>query len=204
MSDARILRKHPLAHIPELKVADELLRLRYEKNCSMSNCRGKCCLYGADLDLAEQDKVLKHADLIGRLMDDSQDRDTANWFDTPFKDQDFPSGTAITTRLHNGGCVFLNKEGRCVLQIAESEVGDLKPFFCRAYPICIHTGTLTIDDENCPEEFGCCGVVKHGSLTIFDICGFELEYVLGADGLNELRKLVSEAGASTSNVQSKG
>ena len=200
MSDARILRKHPLAHIPELKVADEILRLRYEKSCSMSNCRGKCCLYGADVDLAEQDKILKNTDVIRRLMDESQDRDPGNWFDSPFKDADFPSGTAITTRLHNGGCVFLNQEGRCVLQIAESEVGDLKPFFCRAYPICIHTATLTIDDENCPEEFSCCGVKGNGSLTIFDICAFELEYVLGKDGVSELRKLVSEAEARSANL----
>jgi len=66
--------KHPLAHIPKLKVADEILRLRYEKSCSMSNCRGKCCLYGADVDLAEQDKILKNTDVIRRLMDESQDR----------------------------------------------------------------------------------------------------------------------------------
>lgn len=165
----------------------------------MSNCRGKCCLYGADLDLAEQDKVLKHADLIGRLMDESQDPDPANWFANPFDDMDFPSGQAITTRLHNGGCVFLNREGRCVLQIAEAEIGDLKPFFCRAYPLCIHTGTLNIDDENCPEEFGCCGVAKNGTLTIFDICEFELKYMLGEEGLNELRKLVSEAAESGAN-----
>jgi Fe-S-cluster containining protein len=174
----------------------------------MSNCRGKCCLYGADVDLGEQDRILKNADVIRRLMDDSQDRDSANWFENPFKDGDFPSGQAITTRLHNDACVFLNKEGRCVLQIAESEIGDLKPFFCRAYPICIDAGSLTIDDENCPEEVQCCGVVGSGTLTIFDVCAFELEYVLGKDGLSELRKLASEweAMASSSSVleQSEG
>src|SRR5258705_3889870 len=105
MSDARILRKHRLAHIPELKVADALLRFRYEKNCSMSNCRGKCCHYGADIDLREQDRILKHADLIRRLMDESQDRDPANWFENPFEDRDHPSGQAITTRRHNDTCV---------------------------------------------------------------------------------------------------
>jgi len=147
--------------------------------------------------LREQDRILENADVIRRLMDETQDRDPANWFENPFQDADFPSGTAITTRLHNGGCVFLNQEGRCVLQIAESEVGDLKPFFCRAYPLCIHTGTLTIDDENCPEELQCCGVVGHGTLTIFDVCAFELEYVLGKDGVTELRQLISEAEKSS-------
>jgi Fe-S-cluster containining protein len=163
----------------------------------MSNCRGKCCLYGADVDLGEQDRILKNADLIRRLMDESQDHDAANWFENPFKDADFPSGQAITTRRHNDACVFLNREGRCVLQIAESEIGDLKPFFCRAYPLCIDAGSLTIDDENCPEEVRCCGVVGNGTLTIFDVCAFELEYVLGEDGLNELRKLASEAEESS-------
>jgi len=36
---------------------------------------GKCCHYGADIDLREQDRILKHTDLIRRLMDESQDRD---------------------------------------------------------------------------------------------------------------------------------
>jgi Fe-S-cluster containining protein len=165
----------------------------------MSNCRGRCCLYGADVDLSEQNRILKNADLIRRMMDETQDRESANWFENPFKDADFPSGQAITTRLHNDRCVFLNQEGRCVVQIAESEVGDLKPFFCRAYPLCIDSGTLTIDDENCPEEVGCCGVIGNGALTIFDVCTFELKYVLGEDGLNELRKVASEAEESSTN-----
>ena len=195
MSNARILRRHPLEQFPELKVGDEVFAVRYDKGCSMSNCRGRCCADGVDVDIAERDRILQHADLIRPHMDETQDRDSTNWFQKPFADSDFPSGTAATTRLKSNGCVFLNKDGACVVHIAESQAppgfGNLKPFFCRAFPICILNSTLSIDDEQCPDDHQCCGPVKNGPLTIFDICAFELEYVLGTDGLSELRELAS-------------
>jgi hypothetical protein len=39
-------------------------------------------------------------------------------------------------------------------------------------------------------------------LTILDICAFELEYVLGADGLAELRKMACERAETTSDQSS--
>ena len=196
MSKPRILRSHPLKQFAELKVGDDVFNTRYAKGCSMSNCRGRCCADGVDVDIADRDRILQHADLIRPHMDETQDRDSANWFQKPFADSDFPSGTAATTRLKSNGCMFLNKHGQCVVHIAEAQTpvgfGYLKPFFCRAFPVCILNSTLSIDDEQCPDDHQCCGPVKNGALTIFDICAFELEYVLGTDGLSELRKLASE------------
>jgi hypothetical protein len=34
--------------------------------------------------------------------------------------------------------------------------------------------------------------LKNGPLTILDICAFELEFMLGADGLAELRRMARE------------
>jgi hypothetical protein len=34
--------------------------------------------------------------------------------------------------------------------------------------------------------------VKSGPLSIIDICAFELEYMVGADGLAELRQMAAE------------
>jgi Fe-S-cluster containining protein len=196
MSNARILRKHSLPQFPELKVGDDVFTTRYGKGCSMSNCRGRCCADGVDVDTAERERILQHAELIRPHMDETQDHNPANWFQTPRPDADFPSGICATTSLKENGCVFLNKDGQCVVHIAESQAppgfGYLKPFFCRAFPVCILNGTLSVDDEQCPDEYGCCGPVKNGPLSILDICAFELEYVLGADGLAELRKLASE------------
>lgn len=204
MSDALTLSKHTLAHIADLKVSDGILRSRFASYCSMSNCEGKCCCLGVDVDIGEQVRILKNADLIRSQMDDHQERDPTNWFGDQFADPDFPSGRAVTTRLYNGACVFLNKERRCVAQMAEAqaqpETGNLKPFFCRAYPVCIEDGFLTIDEHQCTGEVRCCGSIENGTLTIFDICAFELEYVLGEDGLNELRKMARETAARSEDL----
>ena len=49
----------------------------------MSNCHGICCADGVDVDIAERDRILEHADMIRQYMDETQDRDTANWFQEP-------------------------------------------------------------------------------------------------------------------------
>jgi hypothetical protein len=70
--------------------------------------------------------------------------------------------------------------------------GHLKPFFCRAFPVCIINSTLCVDDEQCPDERACCGPVKSGPLSILDTCAFELEYVLGKEGYAELLKMAAD------------
>jgi Fe-S-cluster containining protein len=196
MSNARILRNHSLKPFAELKVGDDVFKTRYEKDCSMSNCRGRCCVDGVDLDIVERDRIIEHANLIQPCMDETQDRNPQNWFETTHPDADFSSGECATTSLKENGCVFLNKDGRCVVHIAESQMsqgfGYLKPFFCRAFPVCIVNGTLCVDDEQCPDEHKCCGPVKNGPLTILDVCAAELEFMLGANGLAELRTMMRE------------
>ena len=80
MSNARVLRNHPLKQFAELKVGDDVFNTRYEKGCSMYNCRGRCCADGVDLDIVERDRILVHAHLIQPHMDKTQDRNPQNWF----------------------------------------------------------------------------------------------------------------------------
>ena len=207
MSSARVLRNHPLKQFAELMVGDDVFNTRYEKGCSMYNCRGRCCADGVDLDIVERDRILEHAHLIQPHMDETQDRNPAKWFqEKTHQDADFPSGKCTTTALSEDGCVFLNKDGYCVVHIAESHVpngfGYLKPFFCRAFPVCIITSTLCVDDEQCPDEHKCCGPLKNGPLTILDICASELEFMLGAAGLAELRTMAREHAETTSDQSS--
>ena len=196
MSTARILRKHSLKQFTELKVGEDIFTTRYAGGCSMSNCHGNCCADGVDLDLADRDRILEHADMIRQYMDETQDRDTANWFQGTKPDPDFPSGQCTTTSLKSNGCNFLNKHGQCVVHMAEAKAppgfGYLKPFFCRAFPVCIINSTLCVDDEQCPDERACCGPVKSGPLSILDTCAFELEYVLGKEGYAELLKMAAD------------
>ena len=44
--------------------------------------------------------------------------------------------------------------------------------------------------------------MKNGPLTILDICEFELEFMLGADGLAELRTMARERAETTSDQSS--
>lgn len=196
MSTTRVLRRHHLAHLPELKVDEEVLRIRYARDCAMSQCSGHCCRNGVLAGTDERDKVLRHAERVRRHMDDSQAHDPALWFGEETADADFASGHAVRTQVHRGTCVFLDGNARCVLQKVETEdgadIGVLKPFFCRAYPVSIEHAVLIVDGEHCPDETQCCGPVANGGLGLLDICAFELEFVLGEHGFAELREL-SEA-----------
>jgi hypothetical protein len=48
------------------------------------------------------------------------------------------------------------------------------------------------------DEHKCCGSLKNGPLTILDICASEPEFMLGADGLAELRTMARERATNTS------
>ena len=75
---------------------------------------------------------------------------------------------------------------------AASSSETAKRIFCRAFPVCILNGTLSVDDEQCPDERACCGPVKNGPLSILDTCAFELEYMLGKEGYAELLKMAAD------------
>ena len=137
--------------------------------------------------------MLAHADLVRGVMTPGQATDPTAWFAREERvDRDFPSGRATHTRAGPDGCVFLDADRRCTLQKASLAAGgglDLKPFFCRVYPLTLSGGVLLVEDgiENL-REAPCCGSAPGGSLTVFDVCLPELEHALGADGVAELRQ----------------
>jgi len=160
----------------------------------MAACTARCCRHGVLVDVAHRDRVLSEAPLIVRYMEATQEHDPSRWFDTEEEDDaDFPSGRVVNTEANDHGCVFLDSTRRCVLQLAEAESPGLKPFYCRAYPIAIDHARVTIDADWCPEETSCCGAVEGGELTTFDVCEWELGYLLGEAGIRELRKLATDA-----------
>lgn len=188
-SGTPVLNDHALAHLGPLPVSRQLIDCRFSAGCAMSNCRGACCSGGVSVDLRHRDRVLAEAPLVLRYMDATQERDSTKWFETEeIPDADFPSGAAASTRVVNGGCVFLDARGFCVLHAAEAESPGLKPFFCRTYPIALVNGILTVEYDYCPDETQCCGPVANGQLTIFDVCADELTFMLGERGADELRR----------------
>jgi len=152
----------------------------------MTRCAGRCCAHGVYVALTEREAILDNVAAIQAQMDASQAKDPALWFDPePIEDADFPSGRAVGTAEVNGGCVFLNDAGRCVLQKASTaQTGNLKPFFCIAFPVTIDKGMLCLDD---PRAVECCTPDPNGHRTVVDLCGHELDHVLGTEGADELR-----------------
>jgi len=191
-NDFPVLRNHRLRHIPELRVGEGILNNKFASGCSMTACNATCCQGGVNADIAERDAILAHKDLILRHLEPYQEHDPAAWFDEEtVVDSDYPSGIAVGTSVGEEGCVFLDREGRCVLQKAAMAEGlpkfMLKPFFCVAFPITIEHGVLETDEPDYTNRPHCCSVIESGHLSPLDVCAEELEYMLGPEGLRELR-----------------
>jgi Protein of unknown function (DUF3109) len=189
-----VLRKHGLTHLPVLRVGESLVRARMLPACDSARCSSACCGTGVLADRDERERILAHADAVRRAMDPDQERDEKRWFDEErIVDHDFPSREAIGTSTTARGCIFLNREGRCVLQKATSlgysEV-VLKPFYCTAFPITIHQGVLSLDIDNVAGTRQCCQPAPGGDRSPVDVFHGELLHVLGEEGVEELRALV--------------
>jgi hypothetical protein len=193
----KIIQQHHLLHIPELKISLDIFSKKFSSNCKMCHCNGKCCGEGVLLDLEEKKRILAYADVILRYLEPQQEHDVSKWFDESVcHDIDFPSGICDGTTASDTGCVFLDSKGLCALQ--KTAMGEgmnkffLKPFYCVAFPVVIDGHVLTVDDPDFTNRPQCCSVVPDGSLSIFDVCREEFEYILGMEGFQELERMFSQ------------
>ena len=191
-----ILERHHLKHLPNLSVNENIFDHGFAAFCSIAKCNAECCKGGVWVDINERERILAAADIIQRHMEPHQEKDSSQWFENnEIIDHDFPSGKAIGTQVRPHSCVFLKSDGRCVLQTAASAEGlgrfNLKPFFCIAFPITIDHGELQVDDPDYTDRQECCSAISPGERTVFEVCGEELEYVLGKAGVEELERLAS-------------
>jgi len=186
------LTKHELHHIPALKIDPIIFQRRMVKGCSSFKCDATCCKFGVWADMKERDRILEHKDLIIRYMEDHQPKDPGSWFDDTVEDDpDFPSAKAVGTQAHERGCVFLLKDGKCVLQVAATREGmdkyAIKPFYCVAYPVVVAQGELTLDDPSHANRPECCSYVNEGEERGIEVFREEFKFVLGEQGLRELK-----------------
>src|SRR5262245_47237299 len=196
-----VLRRHRLSHLPVLYVGESIARAKMLSVCNSMHCTSACCGTGVLADRNEQARILAHADVVRRAMDPEQEQDESKWFDDEILvDHDFPSRQAVGTATTRRGCVFLNHQGRCVLQKATNlGVTDvpLKPFYCTAFPITIHQGTLSLDVDNVEGTRHCCQPASGGVVSAVDAFRAELDHVLGLEGVSELRELLGRPGSRT-------
>jgi Fe-S-cluster containining protein len=158
-------------------------------------CNGECCYYGVYADLNENKMIMGIKDKIIPLMDESQTTDISKWFEAPEKDEDFESGVAVGTELHNGKCVFLDKEGLCTLQklaiLNDEPRWKYKPLYCILFPLTIFNGAVTVDDDHI-DRLKICNKFPTSETTIYDSCINELKHFFGEDGFTELEKYRKE------------
>ena len=168
---------------------------KFVKTCDVCVCSGECCYYGVYTDKVEADRIMEMKERIKQSMDDSQTKDETLWFEAPEEDEDFESGIAVGTELYNGKCVFLDKLGYCTLQKVAMEDKEFKwkykPLYCILFPLIIYNGAITVDDDHL-NRLHYCNLAENQNSTIYDCCQGELEYLLGKDGMKELREYREE------------
>ncbi len=168
---------------------------KFVKACDVCICSGECCYYGVYTDLKEHEKIMAHKDRIIKSMDDSQTKDTTKWFEPEQEDEDFDSGIAVGTELHNGKCVFLDQQGYCTLQKIAMEDGDFKwkykPLYCILFPLVIYQDKITVDDEHL-DRMHYCNKAENQTSTIYAACKDELRFLLGDEGFIELQNYREE------------
>ncbi|MBI4535746.1 MAG: DUF3109 family protein [Ignavibacteriae bacterium] len=177
-------------NVKQYIISDEFFERGFSPNGGPCNCTSVCCEGGVYTDVQEREKILAHRNVVKKYMDITQTADETQWFEAnEHEDPDFPSGKCIGTREINDKCAFLDKHGRCSLQVAAVEEGmhkwALKPLFCILYPVEIADSVVGFDDMLQDEEH-CCSIRSDFDQPLFRACREELTHLLGKDGFAEL------------------
>lgn len=130
----------PLTHVDT-----DIFALRYFGECMACGfCKDACCQWGADVDLAERDRILQQAEALRPFVAAPPEE----WFTPEVKvDDDYPSGKYVRTQAKDGRCVFRNPSGRgCQLHAwalsRGSDYHDIKPVVCWLFPVIWDRGVL--------------------------------------------------------------
>jgi len=146
------------------------------------------------MDKKEYENTLTLTEQLIEIFDETQTKDVSKWFEPEEEDKDFASGIAVGTELHNGKCVFLDKQGLCSIQRLSMEKGEPKwknkPLYCVLFPLTIYENTLTIDNEHIDRLKTC---NKEGAqMSIYESCTEEIIHLFGPDGFAELQAYKKE------------
>jgi hypothetical protein len=144
------------------------------------------------LDVREQEIILSKKELLKLHMDETQAADENKWFDNiVVNDSDFPSGKAVGTEIVGDKCAFLDKFGRCTIQLAAVAAGEhkwaWKPTYCILFPVEVSKNVIGFDPMLQGDQ-RCCTVSSVFDTPLFVACKDELVYLLGEDGYNVLEE----------------
>jgi len=155
-----------------------------------------CCQYGADVDVAERDNILAHADQLRALLTPAAQ--VAPWFTTEVQiDPDYPSGQHVRTATFEGGCVFLSHDKRgCAIHRSALEEGwdfhQVKPHICRLFPTSYEEDAIVISDDYV--DYDCADAP--GAPSLYRVARDTLAAVFGAELVAALDRVEAEVGAA--------
>ncbi|MSP61792.1 MAG: hypothetical protein EXR72_15950 [Myxococcales bacterium] len=147
-----LLRRHAcIRGGPSLaRVDTAIFHRRYFTHCMECNfCDDWCCSHGVDVDVENVARILARADAVERFTGTSRDQ----WFVPGWTvDPEFPGGRHTRTRVVDGRCVFLRRNGRgCMLHDFSLEAGldyhDVKPMVSALFPVTFDDGLLHPSEE---------------------------------------------------------
>ncbi len=184
--------QEPMLTVKGYRISPDLFRKGFKEGGGPCTCTSRCCEGGVYVDVREHEQILAHTELIKQQMDETQSKDVATWFEQEaFDHTDFPSGRCIGTQEINKKCTFLDRQGRCSLQVASVAAGRhkwaLKPQYCILYPIEITDGVIGFDDLLQDEE-QCCTICDRFAQPLFEGCREELVHLLGEDGYDAIAR----------------
>ena len=202
-ADGTVITPDKSLKVQQYTMSGELFTKGFPAGGGPCTCSAVCCEGGVFVDLRERDAVMAHKNLVAAAMDDTQNRDPAAWFaHDEHDDPDYPSGSCVGTQVINDKCAFLDRDGRCVLQVAASRAGmnkwAFKPLFCVLYPIEI-SGSIVRFDEMLQDDQTCCSVSPTFDIPLYEACREELAHLVGEDGFAEMRNYfasLQKSGAS--------
>jgi hypothetical protein len=151
---------------------------RYFTEClACGFCHDWCCSHGVDVELPRVEAILRHADDLEAYTGIARDR----WFEPGVqRDEEFPGGGARRTRVEQGRCVFLKRNGRgCTIHAFCRERGidyhDLKSMVDCLFPITFVGDLLCPSDEITDGELVC---MNQGP-TVYRGARPEIQYYFG-------------------------
>ena len=176
--------------IKGLKIDPQIFVYKFSCKCS-----GECCHYGVYADLKEYEHIISIKDELISTFDETQTKNTDEWFEPAEEDEDFESGVAVGTEVVNKKCTFLDKDGLCSLQKYANSRGEYKwkykPLYCILFPFTVYEGSLTIDYEHI-DRLKTCNKEMFPETTIFEACKEELIHFFGEEDFAELEKYREE------------
>jgi hypothetical protein len=179
-----------LLKVKQYRISNEYFEKGYAAGDGPCNCATRCCHGGVWADVQEHATIMAKKELIKQQMDETQTTDDTHWFEpAPVDDADFPSGKAIGTEVFNDKCVFLDKLGRCAIQLAAVADGkhkwEWKPIYCILFPVEISDNLIGFDPMM-QDEQSCCSISDKFETPLYLACKDELTHLLGEDGFRSM------------------